>query len=309
MSGGAGRVLLTGGTGLIGRHAPQRLLDAGFEVHTAGRRPTATRGVTHHRLDLLDTPAMERFVAELAPSHLLHLAWRDVASGATESLENLRWGEASLGLFRAFAQSGGTRAALAGSVFEYGDPGNIAVCDEARTPPRPATPYAAAKDGLRATVLAAGEAAGLSVVWPRIFFTYGPGERPERLVASIARRVLAGEPAPMSHGEQVRDYLYAPDVADAVVHLLASPAEGVVNVGSGEGVQLLDVAQRIARLAGDASLLRLGELPSPADEPPTLVAATERLRATGWAPPTSLDEGLARTVAWWREAAVPQPSL
>ena len=70
------RLLITGAGGFIGRHMPALLAEAGFEVHLAGRRPLSLNGVYHsHQLDLHDAPATARLLANLRPSHLLHLAW------------------------------------------------------------------------------------------------------------------------------------------------------------------------------------------------------------------------------------------
>jgi nucleoside-diphosphate-sugar epimerase len=99
----------------------------------------------------------------------------------------------------------------------------------------------------------------------------------------------------------VRDFLHVADVGDAFAALLDSDVEGAVNIGSGEGVAVAEVVQRIAELAGRPDLVELGALEAPPDEPPLLVADVGRLHEeVGWRRFRSLDEGLRETVEWWR---------
>ena len=274
------RVLLTGGSGLIGRHLPGLLRARGYEVHSLGRSPAHG-----HRADLLDPAAVEAVLEGVSPTHLLHLAWH-VEPGFRDAPENLEWFDATMRLVRRFAELGGARAVLAGTCFEvFGPP----------------TLYSTCKAGLARMVAALGAEFGLSTAWGRVFFLHGPGERVGRLVPSIARALLAGEPAPCSHGRQVRDYLHAADVAAAFAALLDSQARGVVDVGSGEAVTIATLAETIAELTGRPELLRLGALEASAGEPERIVADVARLREeVGFAPALTLRDGLAESVAYWR---------
>lgn len=255
--------------------------------------------MTVHRGDLLEAGVARALVQRIAPSHLLHLAWYLAPGQVWNSLENVRWTEATLALVRAFADTGGKRAVVAGTCSEYSP--SAEPCSEATTPTRPATLYGASKDAVRTLAEMVADQGGLSLAWPRIFFAYGPHEHPARLVASITRNLLLGRPAPCSHGRQVRDYLYTPDIANALVALLSSPVEGPVNVASGNPASLRDVIEHIGRSVGRLELVRFGEVESPVDEPPVLTADVRRLREeVGWRPAHSLEEGLERTIQWWR---------
>jgi nucleoside-diphosphate-sugar epimerase len=141
--------------------------------------------------------------------------------------------------------------------------------------------------------------AGSSFAWGRIFHLYGPFEPEARLVPSIILSILKGLPAKCTHGRQVRDFMHVDDVARAFVRLLYDPAEGVVNIATGQGVSIADVAREITEIIGRPDLLRLGALPEPADDPPRLIADTGRLQALGFHPAYSLREGLQQTVGWW----------
>jgi nucleoside-diphosphate-sugar epimerase len=142
----------------------------------------------------------------------------------------------------------------------------------------------------------------LSVAWARLFLVYGPHEHPLRLVPSVTRALLAGQPAPCTLGEQRRDVLHVADAADALAALLESDVTGAVNVASGEAVPVCGVVERIAAVVGRPDLLRPGALLDRAGDPPLLVADVCRLRQElRWAPHYDLDRGLAQTVAWWKE--------
>jgi nucleoside-diphosphate-sugar epimerase len=140
----------------------------------------------------------------------------------------------------------------------------------------------------------------LSAAWGRIFFPYGPGEPSERLVPSVIRNIISGQPAQCSHGRQIRDFIYVDDVARAFTVLLDSSYTGTVNIGTGEPVTIADVARSAARAAGGPELLELGALPARAGEPDILLADTTLLRSIGFTPSWILDDAMDVTVAWWR---------
>jgi nucleoside-diphosphate-sugar epimerase len=280
------KLLLTGAGGFIGRHALAPLSARGFEIH-------AFRG------DLLDAAATDALLAELRPTHLLHLAWYTEPGAYWQAPENVEWVEATLRLARGFHAAGGERLVAAGTCAEYDWSRDC--CGEG-TLLQPATLYGAAKDATRRVLEAYAAATGLSFAWGRLFFPYGPGERRERVIAAAARAVLSGEPLACSSGEQVRDFLYVEDVASAFAALAESDATGCFDVGSGEGTELRTLLQALERRAGRRGVLRFGEAPE-RDEPAAIVADVRRLRdEVGWRPEYDLDEGLGRTLEWWRDA-------
>lgn len=291
------RVMLTGATGFVGRHTLTALVESGHEVHAVARsRGPALTGVTWYEADLL---AGCEVVREVEPEILVHLAWYAEHGRFWSSPENVRWVEASLALLRAFAAAGGRRAVMAGTCAEYEWSREVYSEDALK---RPATLYGAAKHGLHTVAAAFAEQTGLSLTWGRLFLLYGPDEAPERFVPSLVRQLLAGEPAPMTDGEQRRDFLHAADAGAAFAALVDSQVTGAVNIASGEDVALCDVGERLARLAGGPELLDLGALDRREDDPPSIVADVGRLRyELGWQPRIDLDDGLRETFQWWRE--------
>jgi nucleoside-diphosphate-sugar epimerase len=294
------RVLVTGATGCIGRHACAHLLARGWEVHGVSSKPTSfSPDVQMHVADLLQPGAAEALTRRVQASHLLHLAWYIAPGKWAAAPQNFLWVEASLGLVRAFHAAGGTRVVTSGSCLEYD--WRYGYCTERLTPLQPHTFYGVCKSALSQVVDGYAHVAGLSSAWGRIFFLYGPWEHPERLVASVARSLVTGQPAKTSHGRQIRDYLFADDIADALVTLLESDVRGPINIGSGEAVTLRQIVERLGTLAGRADLLEIGAIPPAPTDAPLVVADVTRLQGElGWRPSTSLDEGLRATLAWWR---------
>lgn len=295
------RVLLTGGTGFIGRHALAGLTARGYEVHATTSRDARVSGdgVTWHRTDLLDPEQVARLLDFVRPTHLLHLAWYAVPGDYVTSPANLSWVQASLALLDHFARTGGRRVVMAGSSFEYD--WNYGFCSERITPTTPVTVYGRCKHALSELLAASAGASDLSASWGRIFFLYGPHEDSRRLVASVIRSLLNDQVARCSHGEQIRDYLHVEDVAGALVALLDCDVTGPVNIASGRPVVLKDLIRTIGRKLEREDLIALGALPARADESPIVVADIRRLATeVGWKPSFDLDLGLERTIECYK---------
>jgi nucleoside-diphosphate-sugar epimerase len=290
------RVLVTGASGFVGRQTLTSLTHAGHEVHAlARRRGPDTPGVTWHELDLL---AGCEVVGEIEPEILIHLAWYTEHGKVWYSSENVRWVEASLALLRVFAAAGGRRAVIAGTCAEYEWSRDVYRED---APQSPGTLYGASKRDLYLVARAWAEPAGVALAWGRLFFLYGPGEAPGRLVPSIATSLLRGEEAPVTRGTQRRDFLHVADAGAAFAALADSTIEGPVNIASGDGIAVRDLATLIAERTGGVSLLRIGALPDREGDPASLVADVGRMREElGYTPRIPLGDGLDSAVEFWR---------
>jgi nucleoside-diphosphate-sugar epimerase len=269
-------------------------------VHAVARsRLPGDHSITWHERDLLTEGEPERLVREIAPTHLFHLAWFAVPGEFWSSSENLRWVRASACLVHAFAANGGRRMVAAGTCAEYD--WTRGLCVERETPLAPTTLYGESKNALREQIERAAAESDMAAAWGRIFFVYGPREHPARLVSSVACSLLSGREALCSHGEQVRDFVHAADVASAFVQLLDSDATGPVNIASGTPTRIRDLVELIAAKVGRPELVRFGALTPTADQPAVVLADIRRLREeVGWRQRISLEEGVEQTVDWWR---------
>lgn len=297
------RVLITGATGFIGRHALTPLRVAGYEIHAVTSRDPGPRAADTewHRTDLMDADALARLVVAVKATHLLHFAWYAVPGRYPTAPENLAWCNATNRLLAVFAEAGGRRAVFAGSCFEYDF--DYGYCTEELTPARPGTFYGVCKNATREIIAGFARQFGLSTAWGRIFHLYGPYEAENRLVPAVVRPLLRGEVARCGQGRQIRDFLHVQDIGEAFVALLASEVRGTVNIGSGEPVALRRLIELAAAIIGRPDLVNLGAMPPRPDDPPLLIPNVRRLREeVGWRARFSLDEGLRDTIAWWRTA-------
>ena len=289
------RILVTGGSGFVGQACLPRLIDRGFEVHAISRhRPEEIPGVTWHSVDILQHSPFD-WVSEIAPTHLLHLAWCTQPGTYATSPDNMDWLDSTLRLFRAFQQSGGQRLIGTGSCIEYQR--SDQACHEASTPTRPTTLYGKAKL-TAAQYLDALCQQGLSTAWARLFFLYGPGASERRMPGVVIRALHAGEVARCSAGTQACDFLHIDDAAEALVQLVDSSLTGPINICSGQPTTIREMAIEVARLIGRPELLQLGVLPTNPSDPSLILGDSSRLRdELGWQPAYSLHEGLRQTIA------------
>jgi nucleoside-diphosphate-sugar epimerase len=293
-------VLVTGANGFIGRHVIQPLQQLGFTVYGVSRSTPVALPCTWHEADLLDPLQIQKLMAIVQPTHLLHLAWYAVPGQYWQSPENFRWVQASLELARQFQAHGGHRLVAAGSCAEYD--WRYGYCQEQLTPKLPQTPYGVCKHALAELLESYGQLMGLSTAWGRVFFLYGSSEHPDRLVASVVRSLLRGEVARCSHGKQIRDFLHVHDVANAFAALLASEVSGSVNIASGVPLTLKAMIYAIAEQLQATSRISLGAIPAAANDVSLLVADATRLhQEVGWQPIYTLEQGVAHTIRWWQD--------
>ncbi len=298
------RVLVTGATGFIGRHSLDLIQFSGYdEIHAACRHPPeAGRGaVRWHAVDLRDPAAATRLVAEVRPSHILHGAWIATPGVYAHAPENMDWLNAGLALARAFGAVGGLRFVGVGSSAEYA-PHDLP-CREEETPILPASLYGKCKAACWQAIQAASQHYGFSAAWGRVFLPYGPGDTPQRLIPSVIACLHQGQAIETTHGRQIRDFVFAPDVASMLVGLLACSESGAFNIGTGRGTSVRAVIEHLADHFGAHPLLRFGARPLAAGEPLHLIAdMTKTRRAVTGIEPLPLSVGLARILGEPRDA-------
>jgi nucleoside-diphosphate-sugar epimerase len=226
-------VLLTGATGLIGKEAGSPLQKLGFEVCAP----------SHSEMDIFDSESISKLVSKVKPNYLLHFVWFTGKNYLIDEV-NLKLKFASLKLLQIFQENGGKRAVFAGTCFETLEPKSL---------------YAQCKDELREEATEFAKQNGLSFGWGRIFYVLGHGEHEPRLLPYIANAIQRGEKATINGGSLVRDYLYSRDIASAFAEFLDSAQEGVVDICSGEGIHIRDLALLIAGKLGHPELLEFAQ--------------------------------------------------
>jgi dTDP-6-deoxy-L-talose 4-dehydrogenase (NAD+) len=181
-----------------------------------------------------------------------------------------------------------------GTCIEYAP--STSALREDLSPLGPISRYARCKVAVYEHLMALARAAGLPHAWARIFYPYGTGENSGRLCSALLARLKRNEPLALRTPRSVKDYLHVDDVAAALLALVEGRMAGACNVGSGEGIEIRELALRLARLLGRDELVTEAAQES-VDTHPYVVADTGRLKSLGWSPTVSIDAGLGDLAA------------
>ena len=292
---GGATVLVTGALGFLGRPLVRALLDQGAIVHAvARRRPEAASECTWWQLDVADGGALRRVLADVRPQLVYHLTTAGGGGRELELVEPTVRDDllASVEVLRAAVECGLSRLVLTGSMEE----------PEPSTEATPSSPYAAAKWASSGYARMFHALYDLDVVILRPYMTYGPGQRPQKLVPYVIQSLLAGESPAVGSGGRPVDWVYLDDMIDAFVRAgTAEAASGAtIELGSGTLITVGEVVEMVYRLIGSTARPEFGAIPDRALE---VVRAAETERAAtllGWRATTTLRHGLQRTIDWHR---------
>ena len=302
------RVLLTGATGFIGSYVLRRFLSSGeHEVAVLLRRDSdpwrireLVSGAARIEGSLDALHCVEPEVRKFAADTVVHLAWSGVENccrNDVSQIDNIGRGVELLKLIHGC----GARCFVGlGSQAEYG-PCMDRISED--HPTRPTTFYGVAK--LCAFLLGRrlSEEFGMRFAWVRLSSSFGPKDWQGWMIPQLILTLLKGERPVLTKGDQLWDYIYVEDVAEAIYAVAsAGKAEGAFNLGSGRVCRIRDIAERIRDLVDPSLELGFGDEPYRPDQVFRLEPDISRLRkSTGWTPHISIEDGLARTVEWYRE--------
>lgn len=279
------RVLVTGGTGFLGRQIVAALLRLGAEPIIFGAP----------RPDLLDREARRQAVRQADADILIHAAWITAPGQYWDSPENLDWVAATRDLVTHFALSGGQRVVQVGTCAEYDWRGPEEACWAKSRPCRPQSLYGAAKHTAWTALSGFARRTGLTAANARVFIPVGPHEAAARLLPSLIRAARSGLKLDLGPAELTRDFIDVRDAGEAIARVALSETQGPINIGSGEPVSLQDLVRMVG---GRDHAIRLGGRPPRPGEPLRLVADPTWLRnATGFVPHYALSDSIAASVA------------
>ncbi|MBT3167477.1 NAD-dependent epimerase/dehydratase family protein [Streptomyces sp. Vc74B-19] len=303
--------VVTGGAGFVGSHLCTALLDAGAAVTCVDDLST---GRPENIAPLLDRPGFTLVQADVSeelpvsrrPDLVLHFA--SPASPADYlrlPLHTMETGSLGTRNALALAHESEARFVLASTSEVYGDPqqspqderywGNV-------NPVGPRSVYDEAKRFGEALTTAHAETHGTDTCIVRLFNTYGPRMRGHdgRAVPTFVRQALAGEPLTVTgDGRQTRSLCYVDDTVAGILAAAAHGMRGPVNIGNPAEISMLALARLVVALAGSSSDVRYIERPvdDPAVRCPDITLARDKL---GWEPLVGTEEGLRRTIDWFR---------
>jgi dTDP-glucose 4,6-dehydratase len=171
-------------------------------------------------------------------------------------------------------------------------------------PLRPSSPYSAAKAGSDLLALSYVTTYRLPVIVTRASNNYGPYQFPEKLIPLMILNAFDGEPLPVyGDGMQVRDWLYVEDHCRAILAVLEYGREGeIYNIGGNRSLPNLEVVRKILRATGQSEGLIKYVADRPGHDRRYALTSEKIAVETGWAPQVSFEEGLGRTVAWYRDS-------
>jgi dTDP-glucose 4,6-dehydratase len=313
------RAVITGGAGFLGSHLCERLLAEGHEVVCVDNLLTGSLDNIAHLANRPDFTFLRHDVTvpfEIPGDvhYVLHFASPASPIDYLElPIQTLKVG--SLGTHNALglARAKGARLLLASTSEVYGDPkehpqkesywGNV-------NPVGPRGVYDEAKRFAEAMAMAYHRVHGLEVRIVRIFNTYGPRMRLRdgRVVPAFIQQALLGEPMTVfGKGNQTRSFCYVDDLVEGIYRLLRSDLKLPVNIGNPREMTILQFAETIRRIIGSSSSIEFRPLPvdDPQTRQPDITQARERL---GWEPRITLEEGLERTIRFFRQAQAAAPA-
>ena len=295
------RVLVTGATGFIGSHVIQALHRAGAGVIGVARRrgELPLPGCSgFHEADLSGIEACRTLVRAACPDHVFHLSSHVSGRQDTQTVLDTFRGNlsATVNLLTALAEHGRPRSiVLAGSSEE---PRSFSLAEEKSWP---TSPYAAAKLASSAYGGFFRLHFGLPVTHARIFMVYGPGQRDlAKLVPHVTTRLLRGETPSLSSGRRRADWVFVEDAAAGIAALGLRPDVRSAEIGTGKLTSVGDVALRLRDLIAPDAKIGIGTTADRLNETERVADVAETERLIGWRPEVALEEGLRRTVAWYR---------
>jgi dTDP-glucose 4,6-dehydratase len=311
------RILVTGAAGMVGSHLSELLLARGDTVVGLDNLSTGRAANVDHldgapRFTLIEGDITDPdALASVGPiDAICQLASpASPTDFATMPSEILRAGSVGVLNTLDLARAHGARYLLASTSEVYGEPlvhpqpeeyfGNVST-----TGPRAC--YDESKRFAEAAVTTYARSFGVDTAIVRIFNTYGPRMRINdgRVVSNFVVQALLGHPLTVQgDGSQTRSFCFVEDQARGLAAMLDSDQSGPINIGNPCEMTVLQLAQRVLELSGSDSTVELRPLPQddPTQRRPDIRLATERL---GWAPSTGLDDGLTRTIDYFRRQLI-----
>lgn len=271
----SGIVLLTGATGFVGRQVLKALAEQGV------RARVVVRDGKQEQLKFLDNVEVVVLTPDLFVENadwwagvcqgidtVIHVAWYAEPGKYLQSEKNLDCLSGTLQMAKGAAQAGVRRFVGIGTCFEYDLSGGMLSVD---TPLRPLTPYAAAKAAAFMALSQWFPVQGLEFAWCRLFYLYGEGEDARRLVPYLRTRLAAKQPAELTSGKQIRDFLDVGEVGRMIVESALGRRQGPINICSGQPITVRQLAEQIADEFGCRDLLKFGVRPDNLVDPPCVV--------------------------------------
>lgn len=302
------KILITGAAGFIGSHITDLLLESGHEVVVLDNLSSGYQDHVNSKAHLIvgDIKNQKKTQDALeGVDCVIHAAGLIIVPESVEDpikyCDNNVLGTVSL--LKSMADRGVKKIIFSSSACVYGTPDSLPLYEDA--PLRPDNPYGATKASVEAFLQAFHAIHNFDVTILRYFNPFGPGElhRPEtHAIPNFIKAVLTKKPIPLYwKGEQVRDFIYIDDLAQAHVDVLKLTGFNIFNLGCETGIVIKDVVDLIFQIVGySVPINDLGMRPGDVQ---ANYASSELLKKTvGWKAKVGLKEGLKRTIEYYKKA-------
>jgi nucleoside-diphosphate-sugar epimerase len=306
------RVLVTGGSGFIGSHLVHRLIADGAKVAVTVRYGNVMKNerlrdcwddIQVIESDLRNRGALEAGFRDFPAEVVFHLAAYNHVGQSFVQVEEC-FDVNAKGTANLLDMCSNTEKFIYMSTSEvYGHQTEVPFVETMC--PEPISPYAITKYAGELYCHMKQRIGGqTSVVMLRPFNTFGPYQSAKAVIPELIVNCLRGETINTTKGEQTREFNYVDNIIDGLVLAASHPGrvEGVMNLAGGEEIAIRDLVKKIAELTRTRSKIEIGALPYRPTEIWRMFADSSRARETiGWQPRIRLEEGLAKTIAWFRE--------
>lgn len=299
-------ILVTGGAGFIGSHVTELLCDRGYAVTVVddlrnGHKKFVDRRALFRKHSIGDSKAMEKAlegidaVMHLAASSIISVSYQKPLEYFENNLIN------GITLLEAMRKTGVTKIIYSSTSSVYGEPAKTPVFED--MPTNPLHPYAASKLALEHALQAYYYSFGVESVSLRYYNAYGPRDEQTPATRAIPMwidAVLRNKPVPWYwQGRQVRDYVYVKDIAQAHLDVLGLKGVHCFNMGYGKPVVMKNVLATFEKIVGHK--LKTKDMGQRKGDPMKSYADITKIKnAVGWTPKVSLEEGLAKTFAYYK---------
>jgi UDP-glucose 4-epimerase len=301
------KILVTGGAGFLGSHTSKPLLDKGHEVVVFDNLSRSSGESVDSRATLIKASLSEKekLINSLkGVDAVIHMASLLIVPESVEK-PDLYWEnnvEGTKVLLEAMKEADVKKIIFSSSATVYGSPDSLPLT-EGSPVKKAENPYGQTKIEMEKLIMEANKQ-GLNAVILRYFNPYGPGELhlPEtHAVPNFIKAALNDEPTPLYwRGEQVRDFIYVEDLIEAHIAPLGLDGLRIFNVGTGKGTKVIDIVNKISELLGrQVKIEDLG--PRPGDVEANYTSAEKIKRELGWESKTSLEEGLRKTIDFFKD--------
>jgi UDP-glucose 4-epimerase len=293
------RILLTGGQGFIGQaflqHLPRSW--AVLSVVRKPQHPPQLANVEEVLCSLSSVRDIEPQIRAFGPDWCVHLAWDGLPD---YSMERCRQNVSdSLTLFEVVARVGVKHFMVSGSCWEYG---SLQGCVNEESSPVNLAVFGASKRAIHTILEAMARQEALTLHWARIFFAYGPGQRPTSLIPHLIGESMRGKSLSVRNPSVVQDFIHIDDVARALISLLNPEVPGgAYNIGTGRPDSVGSIAKTVATVTNAELDLDLVKGDANSDG---IWADIEKIKKfAGWQPQIDLVSGIQRTYQAFIEAS------